>query len=223
MDEGTNDFSRLDVSHISTQANLVYGISQLADAMSHVERTYCDHNDGRPENNAEHSFMLSLVAVVLAEEHYRQLDRALVAKYALIHDLVEVYVGDTASHNLDDDGWRRKEERERAGLTKLVTQYKDIAPRFTRDMIRYEEQKDDESRFVRMLDKLMTVVIQLPHGYSMKIGFTPKTHEAMVRERIKRFIKQYPDQKAMLELYDELAHYMRKVIWPFSSDDTIEA
>src|SRR4051812_45990207 len=50
----------------------------------------------RKENDAEHSFSLGLAAVCLAPLMNPDLDLGLVAKYALIHDLPEIYSGDVS-------------------------------------------------------------------------------------------------------------------------------
>src|SRR5258708_12728587 len=50
----------------------------------------------RHENDAEHSFSLGLVAICLAPMIDAKLDLGLISQYALIHDLAEIYPGDTS-------------------------------------------------------------------------------------------------------------------------------
>lgn len=209
------DFTCPDVSDVlSPEANCIYGVGMLASRTVQVARTLCDHPDGRPENDAEHSFMLGLVAVPLAEQYYPELDSGLVAKYALVHDLPEAYVGDTPTHNIDDAGLKTKADLERAGRGQLKKEYTPLAPSLVMLLEKYEQQTDPEARFVRMLDKLLTISIQFPNNYeTMKKHFDLAAHQAMVQTRIERFTKDYPDQQRILDLYQELAHFMQNQAW----------
>ena len=49
----------------------------------------------RFENDAEHSFLLATAGCALAEQMSPKLDLGKISQYALVHDLVEVYAGDT--------------------------------------------------------------------------------------------------------------------------------
>lgn len=209
-------FKRLNASDkLSSQADLIYSVGLLASRSVQVTRTLCDHPDGRAENDAEHSFMLALIAVPLAEQYYPKLDSGLVAKYALVHDLTEAYVGDTPTHNIDDTGLKNKAELERGGREQMRKEYGSLAPSLVALVEDYERQTDPEARFVRMLDKLVTISIQFPNNYAtMRKAFDRKEHEAMVRTRIERFSKDYADQKQILDLYDELARFMQNNAWP---------
>lgn len=209
-------FQRPDISEkMSSQANLIYVVGMLASQSVQVTRTLCEHPDGRAENDAEHSFMLALIALPLAEQYYPALDSGLVTKYALVHDLIESYVGDTPTHNIDEAGLKNKADMERVGLEKLRKEFVLLAPSLVSLVEKYEAQDDAESRYVRMLDKLVTISIQFPNQYVvMKKAFDRQGHERMVRTRIKRFAKEYADQKQILELYDELARFMRDNAWP---------
>lgn len=209
-------FQRPDASgSLSPQANLIYSVGMLASRSVQVTRTLCNHPDGRAENDAEHSFMLALIAVPLAEQYYPELDSGLVAKYALVHDLSEAYVGDTPTHDIDSVGLEKKAKTEEQGRKQLAAEYQGIAPRLVGYHEKYEAQLDKESRFVRMLDKLVTISIQFPNDYAtMKTAFERKDHERMVNTRIERFAVDYPDQKQVLALYDELARFMQDRAWP---------
>lgn len=210
------DFKRPDAGDaLSPEANLIYGVGLLASRAVQVTRTLCDHPDGRPENDAEHSFMLGLIAVPLAEQYYPELDSGLVAKYALVHDLPEAYVGDTPTHDIDAAGLKTKADMECAGWRQLKKEYAPLAPSLVALLQKYEEQADAESRFVRMLDKLVTISIQFPNdNATMTKAFSRETHQAMVRTRIDRFAKDYSDQQRILDLYQELAHFMQDQAWP---------
>ncbi len=216
----SDSFARPDASAaLSPVANALYGVGLLASRMVQVTRTLCDHPDGRPENDAEHSYMLGLTAMALASDYYPALNSGLVAQYALVHDLVEAYVGDTATHDISVSDLQSKANREAAGLVQLVDEYGTDMPNFTAVIEAYERQVDPESRFVRMLDKIMTISVQFPnHGVTMRAYFeSASSHKAMVDTRIERFLADYPDQREILDLYEELAVYMRSLVWPGES------
>src|SRR5438105_2221565 len=50
----------------------------------------------RPENDAEHSWSLAVLACSLAPEIDSTLDTGKVCQFAVAHDLLEVYAGDTS-------------------------------------------------------------------------------------------------------------------------------
>lgn len=51
--------------------------------------------DGRFENSAEHSWQSAVAAIVLQEYYPKKLNMEWVISMLLIHDLGEIYVGDT--------------------------------------------------------------------------------------------------------------------------------
>ena len=62
------------------------------------------------ENDAEHSWHLALMAVLLKEYSNEEVDLAKVVPMVLIHDLVEIDAGDTYAY--DEAGAATKRERE---------------------------------------------------------------------------------------------------------------
>ena len=62
------------------------------------------------ESDTDHTVMLGLIACSLAHQYAPQLDTSKVAEYALIHDLVEVYAGDSVTITLNNDEKRDKEK-----------------------------------------------------------------------------------------------------------------
>ncbi|WP_022703768.1 HD domain-containing protein [Pseudorhodobacter ferrugineus] len=72
-----------------------------ADALKSVTRatTLCDAS--RFENSAEHSWHIALYALILADQAHTQVDIARVIQMLLLHDLVEIDVGDVPIHSAD--------------------------------------------------------------------------------------------------------------------------
>ncbi|NCU31325.1 HD domain-containing protein [Candidatus Saccharibacteria bacterium] len=210
-----------DGDDLSPKAQFIYLVGALASQATEVLRTRCDHPDGRRENDSEHSHMLSLVASLLAEEYFPELNSGLVAKYANVHDLVEIYVGDTPTYDISTAGLKSKYEREADGVRQLALEYSGIAPSLVKLIEQFEEQEDPESRFVAIVDKLIPVLTHFPdEGVSMRRSFKLRSeHERSVQNRIDRFMKKYPDQEELLKIYDELAEFIRDKAWSEVTND----
>ena len=73
-----------------------------------IRQTYLADGN-RKENDAEHSWHLALMAVLLKEYSNEEVDLAKVVPMVLIHDLVEIDAGDTYAY--DEAGAATKRER----------------------------------------------------------------------------------------------------------------
>ena len=81
-----------------------------------IRQTYLA--DGkRKENDAEHSWHLALMAVLLKEYSNEEVDMAKVIPMVLVHDLVEIDAGDTYAY--DEAGAATKEEREKKAADRI--------------------------------------------------------------------------------------------------------
>ena len=72
-----------------------------ADRLKSVLRATTLVDGSRPENSGEHSWHLALYALVLADQAAPEVDISRVIKMLLIHDLVEIDVGDVPIHSAD--------------------------------------------------------------------------------------------------------------------------
>ena len=81
--------------HARETADAVIALGRLALRFGRVDRiTY--HDDGvTAESDTDHTVMLGLIACAFAAAHLPDLDVGLIAEFAPVHDLVEVYAGDT--------------------------------------------------------------------------------------------------------------------------------
>lgn len=120
-----------------------------------VERAVAIKDSNRPENDLEHSAQLAYVAWYMLTTHEHTLDLGLVLRYALVHDLVEVYAGDTVVY--DEEHKKSKVEREQKALEQIRREFPE-ASELTDLIDAYETRNDRESRFVYALDKLMPAV-----------------------------------------------------------------
>lgn len=115
------------------------------------------HEDGvTPESDTDHTVMVGVVACSLADALYKELDLGKIARYALVHDIVEVYAGDTNTFNISDTKRKEKEHKEKRALHLIEDQFLPTYPWLPREIVRYEAREDKEARFVKAVDKLMT-------------------------------------------------------------------
>jgi putative hydrolase of HD superfamily len=118
-----------------------------------VERFGAEAPKGFRENDAEHSYSLSMMAWYLITTRKLELNLDLSMRYALSHDLVEVYAGDTHAFGSSPQKASKK-LREDLALTMLRQEYAEFSE--LPDLIHnYEQRNDPEGRFVYALDKLM--------------------------------------------------------------------
>lgn len=116
------------------------------------------YNETHRENDAEHSVMVAVLSVELANELRPDLDKGLLAQYGMIHDLVEIVVGDTPTYNLSEQQLIDKHEREQHALRELI----ETLPSYTGRLVaEYEAQITPESRFARAVDKLTPVLVDI--------------------------------------------------------------
>lgn len=139
-------------------------IARLIFAFAKVDRVTL-HEDGvTKESDIDHTVMLSVCACSLASKLYPHLDLGKIAQFAIIHDLVEAYAGDTNTFNLDSSGKKEKEERENRALMRIKEEFDQVYPWISQTIQEYESLVTDEAQFVKMVDKVMT---KLTHRINM--------------------------------------------------------
>jgi 5'-deoxynucleotidase YfbR-like HD superfamily hydrolase len=117
--------------------------------------------DGATESDVEHSFHLGITATELASTYFPDLNAGLVAQFSLVHDLPELYAGDTPSFNLSDEERAKKEQNEKAASTRLS---RELPPYTAKLLERYERQEEPEARFVRLIDKILPIIMMVVAG-----------------------------------------------------------
>lgn len=154
---------------------------------------------GRVENDTEHSYNLSMAAWVIISQDDLPLNLDLVLKYALVHDLVEIYAGD--AFPLDDKQVAEKPSKEHLALLKL--QDGELTKEFAELIEQYERMDDEESKFIYGLDKLMPA-FTLIHGNIplwKQYDLTQQGWEEKFRLKIEKskYLKPYLEQFLSLQ------------------------
>lgn len=142
-------------------AQKVVELGDLALRLSRVERITFHPNGRRPETDSDHTVMLGLIAPAFAHRFLPQLDLGLIAQFALIHDLVEAYAGDTPTLNLTEEGYALKRMKEQLAANRITEEYLDSFPWIVRMLTIYELQQEPEARYVRAMDKLLPKVTHI--------------------------------------------------------------
>ncbi len=145
------------LSRLAQQVEFIVEIDKLKQV---YRRTWLI-DASRHENDAEHSWHLGVMAVLLVE-HARspQLDLLRVLKMVLIHDLVEIDAGDTFAY--DDAAAVDKADRERAAAERLFHLLpSDQAAEFRSVWDEFEARRTPEAQYAAALDRFQPML----HNY----------------------------------------------------------
>ncbi|MHB1315159.1 MAG: HD domain-containing protein [Christensenellales bacterium] len=157
------------------------------DRMKNILRHTLLIDGSRRENDAEHSWHLALMALILFEYAPAEtIDVCKVIKMALVHDLVEVYAGDTFAYdenaNLDKD----LREAEAAGrLFSLLPSDQCLELRGLWE--EFDAEETLEAIFAASLDRLQPLIHNyLTKGHTWKEGDINKAKVLKRMDMIKR-------------------------------------
>jgi putative hydrolase of HD superfamily len=123
------------------------------DKLKYIQRKTKLFNSDRNENDAEHSWHLALMAIVLAEHANEPVDILKVVKMVLIHDIVEIDAGDTFIYDTQKNHTNTEEERLAANrIFGLLPEEQ------TKELIaiweEFEAGETKEARFAKAMDRL---------------------------------------------------------------------
>ena len=199
---------------LSHAANVALASGSLASRLVLEKRTRTVHPDGQRENVSEHSHMLAKVSYALACDMFPKLDSGKIVLYAILHDDVEAYVGDTPTDTITSDGRTEKKKREAAGVEQLLKEWTHIVPEYAVHVSLYEAQEDDEARFVRVVDKIMTLLIHIPNeGGQLRKNWTFSLLTEWLIDTANDLYVQYPEYGDLINVRTEIGmHLARKYL-----------
>lgn len=132
---------------------------RVIDREKFVQRRTFLTDGERLENDAEHAWHMAVMALLLSEYSNERIDVLKVVSILLIHDLVEVYAGDTFAY--DEEGKKSQRERELAAADKLFTQLpEDLGTRFRGLWDEFEAWETTEAKFAHSLDNFQPLMLQ---------------------------------------------------------------
>lgn len=128
------------------------------DRLKEILRQTLNTHSRRQENDAEHSWALSLFAITLVEHSAVPVDELRVLKMLLIHDLVEIDAGDTFAY--DAAGLAGQHDREAVAAARIFGLLPaDQAMEFRALWDEFEERRTSEARFAAALDRLQPMLL----------------------------------------------------------------
>ena len=137
------------------EADKALAFMRLLHAFQSVERVAHAPDQIRRENDVEHSYLLAMMSWYLIDSLRLEFNKGAVLQYALAHDLVETYAGDT--YIWDTEALKTKHAREEKARMQIESEFPEF-PDLHAMIQRYEKQGDEESTFVRAVDKLLPVL-----------------------------------------------------------------
>lgn len=125
---------------------------QEIDKLKYIQRRTKLFNSDRHENDAEHSWHLAMMTIVLAEHSDRPIDVLKVLKMVLIHDIVEIDAGDTFIYDAAKSHTNTDEELVAAKrIFGLLPEAQ--AQQFIAIWEEFEAGATDEAKFARSMDR----------------------------------------------------------------------
>ena len=154
--------------------------------------------DGRFENSAEHSWQGAIASIVLQDYYPEKLNMEKVISMLLIHDLGEIYGGDTWV--FDDKKKVHSHDRELESIKKTMS----ILPEekylnMKESWLEFEKGQSAEARYARVIDALVPLINHLEVS---ECNYNPDNISSdMVLEK-KKFIKS--ESEELWKLTEEL-------------------
>ena len=130
------------------------------DKLKTIVRTSYLTDASRRENSAEHSWHVTMMALLLSEHCPEKLDSFRIVRMLLVHDIVEIDAGDTCIY--DTIAARDKSEREMKAATRIFGLLPaDQTADFQELWLEFESRRTPEAKFAAALDRLMPLL----HSY----------------------------------------------------------
>jgi putative hydrolases of HD superfamily len=183
----------------------------LLDRFKNTERNVFSVWTQRKENDSEHSFELAMICRYLATQYNKEGGNIQVEKviiYALVHDLVEAYAGDTDTYSCSSEDYLTKHTKEMDALQKIKEETA-FFPQLAERIESYESQQDEESQFVKSIDKSSYPLLQIRDEYrSRKYIWHQLSLQKVDEEKQKKLSHQYGKK-----LWNDLVTYFTWTLW----------
>jgi putative hydrolase of HD superfamily len=168
------------------------------DKLKNVFRQTHLSNNGRNENDAEHSWHMAIMAYVLKEYSNEKVDILKVLLMCLIHDIVEIDAGDTYAYDLESlSTQKEREERAKERIFSLLPE--DIAKEFKSLFDEFESFETPESKFAHALDNLQPLMLNNSNN-----GADWKEHKVTAKQVYERQNKTKLGSLKLMEVADKI-------------------
>ncbi|TFZ41159.1 HD domain-containing protein [Soehngenia longivitae] len=133
------------------------------DKMKSIYRRTEVINEKKREDDAQHSWHIAIMAMVLHEYCDEEIDLLKTIKMLLIHDLVEIYAGDTFCYDKIANG--DKKDREKIAAEKIFGLLEeDKGEEFKALWEEFEAMETPEARFSASMDRLQPMLNNYNNG-----------------------------------------------------------
>ena len=155
-----------------------------------------DH--GRNENDAEHSWHMAIMAYLLREYSNEPIDISKVMLMCLIHDLVEIYAGDTYAY--DEENLKTQKAREDIAKEKIFSLLpEDQKKEFIKLFDEFEEYQTAESKFAHAMDNLQPLILNDSND-----GGDWRDHQVTAKQIYSRQSKTKLGSEKLFEVTDKI-------------------
>ncbi|MBO4704249.1 MAG: HD domain-containing protein [Spirochaetaceae bacterium] len=160
------------------------------DKMTSILRRTMLIDGSRRENDAEHSWHIAVMTLLFSEYATEPVDVARAAKMCVVHDLIEIYAGDTFAYDLEAN--KGKAEREAAAADKLFAQLPSEQGAELRALWEeFDAMNTPDSKYAACMDRLQPFLHNtLTEGHTWRES---GTNRAVVEKRmavIKEFMPE---------------------------------
>ncbi len=166
----------LDIERLNKQLDFVLELDKL----KYIERRSYVADGSRHEDDAQHSWHLALMAMLLGEYANEPVNVAHVIKMVLIHDAVEIDAGDTYAYDTEANGTKR--EREEKAADRLFHLLPEDQEKELRGLWEeFEAGITPEAKFANALDKVQPIMLNDATG-----GKAWREHDVAASQVIER-------------------------------------
>lgn len=169
------------------------------DKVKNIFRQTLLADGNRRENDAEHSWHIALMAVLLQEYLEEPVDVKRVMQMVLIHDLVEIDAGDTYAY--DAEGAKSKRVREEAAADRIFGMLpNDQEVEFRALWEEFEAYETPDAQYAHLLDNFQPMLLN-----HVAQGVSWKTH-GVYKDQI------YKRNERIEEISKDIWEYMQELI-----------
>ncbi len=181
-----------DLGQVEAFLKLLHGVQR-------VKRVARRPDEKGQTNTAEHIFEVAMLSWYLSAAEKLELDVTLLLKYALAHDIVEAYAGDTFIG--DTEARKDKQAREARALRQIEEEFPEFGE-LTNTIHEYEARTTPEARFVYAVDKLvdpLNASMETTQSIWKEFGMSFETMLAYKQDKIKKSEHVVPYWDALVE------------------------
>ena len=167
------------------------------DKMTQIFRRTMLVDGSRRENDAEHSWHIAVMALLFTEYVKHKPDVGRAVKMLVVHDLIEIYAGDTFA--FDVEGNKTKEQNEAAAADKLFAQLPTEQGAEIRALWEeFDDMKTPDSIYANCMDRIQPFLHNtLTTGATWKEGQVSKKQ---VEQRLAIVKENMPDLWSWVEI-----------------------